>query len=322
MDNPAQESNQEAIDTPLGIDGATEVFSNIFSEPEKKEDGEAPAKEPQAPEHEAPEVDDQGEKEPPDKENDSTPKFKVRIDGKEVEVSQDELLNGYSRQQDYTKKTMELAEQRKQAEQAVAQVQQERQQYQSQLDQLAQALGQSLDEQKTIDWQQLLDSDPVQYLKQRHLYEQRQAAFGQAQAERQKLAELAQRDNHAQLQTRIQAEQQELLAKLPDWKDEVKAKAEKEQLRTFLESNGYKADEISQVVDHRAIILARKAMLFDQIIAQQKETTKKVEKLPLKVERPGVLGGNEIDGRSSAMQKLSKSGKVEDAAAVFASLLG
>lgn len=318
MDNPAQESIPEVNDAPLNVDGATEVFSNIFTEPEKKEEGDTGSKDANGREGETPPADDQVKIESA-QQDDNAPKFKVKVDGQEVEVTQDELLNGYSRQQDYTKKTMELAEQRKQAEQIANQVQQ---QYQAKIEAMAQALGQSLDSQKDIDWQQLLDSDPVQYLKQRHLFEQRQAAFGEAQAERQRLAEQAQRDNHAQMQTRIQTEQQELLAKLPDWKDEVKAKAEKEQLRTFLESNGYKADEIGQVVDHRAIILARKAMLFDQIIAQQKETNKKVEKLPPKVERPGVSGGNEIDGRSSAMQKLSRSGKVEDAAAVFASLLG
>ena len=45
------------------------------------------------------------------------PKYKVKVDGEEIEVTQDELLRGYMRQRDYTQKTQQLAEQRRQFEQ-------------------------------------------------------------------------------------------------------------------------------------------------------------------------------------------------------------
>lgn len=45
------------------------------------------------------------------------PKYKVKVDGEEIEVTQDELLRGYMRQKDYTQKTQQLAEQRRQFEQ-------------------------------------------------------------------------------------------------------------------------------------------------------------------------------------------------------------
>ena len=41
------------------------------------------------------------------------PSYVVKVDGVEQEVTLDELQNGYSRQQDYTRKTQELAQQRK-----------------------------------------------------------------------------------------------------------------------------------------------------------------------------------------------------------------
>lgn len=335
MDNPAAESNDTA-DTALNVNDAAEIFSRRFADPAaadgsgangQQQDGQQTAQGQQTEDkqdgtQQGTKADDGQQQDDSTATDPNAPRFKVKVDGQEIEVTQDELLNGYSRQQDYTKKTMELADQRKQIEQSAAQVNAERQHYQNQLAQMAQALGQALHEQQNIDWQQLLENDPVEYLKQRHLFEQRQAAFGQAQAEQQRLTEQAQRNGAAQMQARFQEEQQALLAKLPEWKDEAKAKAEKEQVRKFLESSGYKPEEISQAVDHRAIVLARKAMLFDQLIAQQKEAAKKVEKLPPKVERPGVGNSSALDGRSSAMQRLSKTGKVEDAAAVFASLLG
>ena len=45
-----------------------------------------------------------------------TPKYRVKVDNEELEVDVDELIKGYSRTSDYTKKTQALAEQRKQIE--------------------------------------------------------------------------------------------------------------------------------------------------------------------------------------------------------------
>ena len=45
------------------------------------------------------------------------PTYTVKVDGQELEVTQEELLRGYMRQRDYTQKTQALAEQRRQFEQ-------------------------------------------------------------------------------------------------------------------------------------------------------------------------------------------------------------
>ena len=44
--------------------------------------------------------------------------YTVKVDGKEVQVTKEELLRGYMRQADYTRKTQTLAEQKKQIEQS------------------------------------------------------------------------------------------------------------------------------------------------------------------------------------------------------------
>lgn len=46
--------------------------------------------------------------------------FEVKVNGETLQVSKDELLSGYSRQEDYTRKTQELAEQRNEAADALA----------------------------------------------------------------------------------------------------------------------------------------------------------------------------------------------------------
>jgi hypothetical protein len=55
------------------------------------------------------------EEEPEEQEQPQT--FTVKVDGKEVAVTLDELQKGYSRTQDYTRKTQQIAEVRKQVEQ-------------------------------------------------------------------------------------------------------------------------------------------------------------------------------------------------------------
>lgn len=71
--------------------------------------------------------DEDSEEEQPEQEEEETeepqeePKYKVTVDGEEVEVTQEELLRGYMRQSDYTRKTQQLANQRQQIEQLYAQ---------------------------------------------------------------------------------------------------------------------------------------------------------------------------------------------------------
>ena len=61
--------------------------------------------------------------------------YTVKVDGKDVEVTLEELMNGYSRQADYTRKSQVLAEQRQKAQEELEATQQERQRYLSQLEQ-------------------------------------------------------------------------------------------------------------------------------------------------------------------------------------------
>lgn len=242
--------------------------------------------------------------------------YKVKVDGKEIEVPEDELLKGYSRNQDYTKKTMELAAERRQAQEAVQAVAAERAQYQAQLNQLTQALGQQL--QQAPDWEKLLETDPVEYLKQQHLYQQRYAAYQQAQQESARNEQMTQAQKAQALQQQLAMEKEQLLANLPSWKDEAKAAAEKQALAKHLVERGYSKEQIAQLTDHKTVIMAREAMLYRQMMAKAKETNKAVEKLPPRMEKPGV--SRPTDGRNVDMQALRKSGKAEDAAALFAKM--
>ena len=81
-----------------------------------------PADKPQEPPQQAEtteqeETDGQAEKAP---QTETEPEYEVTVDGEKVKVKQSELLSGYQRQADYTRKTQELAEQRRQVDAMMA----------------------------------------------------------------------------------------------------------------------------------------------------------------------------------------------------------
>ena len=305
MDNPATEPSTDALDTSAA--------GNLF----------AAMLDPVEPEKEAP-TDDQTPVEAEAETEESTeddPVVTVKIDGKDVEVKLSELKNGYQRQADYTRKTMEVSEQRKAAEAETAKARHEREAYATNLNRLQMQLEGTLQEQQNVDWEALLNSDPVEYLKQQHLAQARQAKLQQVYTEQQRIGAQQQAEAEQAHASHLQSQQQALLAKLPEWQDAKKADAERSAIRDFLIKEGYEPDSLNKITDAKAVVLARKAMLYDQMMSKAHAAAKKVSNLPTKVERPGVAAeAPGLDKRTSAYQKLAKSGKAEDAAAIFASM--
>lgn len=291
----------------LDVNQAASAFANML-DPQPEEPGQHAEAEPEPQEAE------------PEEQAEDDPVVTVKINGQDVDVKLSELKNGYQRQADYTRKTMEVAEQRKTAESEISKARQERQQYMQGLNQATALLQAQLQESSKVDWQALLESDPVEYLKQQHLAQSRQAQLQQVFAEQQKVAQIQQAEQQQAYAKHLEQQQAELLAKLPDWKDANKAKAEKTAIREFLQDAGFSDGEINNVADSRAILMARKAMLYDQMVSKAQAAAKKVETLPKKVERPGAEGVA-LDKRTATYQRFAKSGSMQDAASVFASLL-
>jgi hypothetical protein len=174
---------------------------------------------------------------------------------------------------------------------------------------------------KSTNWEELSRSDPAEYVRQLHLAQTRQAHLSQVQQETQRVAAQEQAEQQEAQRSHIQAQHQALLDKLPEWKDEAKAKAEKMAIREELKSRGFEDHLIDNLADARLVVMAREAMLYRQMMGKAQAATKKVATLPTKVEKPGSGESPNMDRRSSAFQRLSKSGRVEDAASVFASIL-
>ena len=87
-------------------------------------------------------------------------RYTVKVNGEEIEVTLDELLHGYSRQSDYTRKSQELAERRKATEALEQEIAAEREQYAELLPRMREQLQQQL--QAEPDWDKLYEQNPVE----------------------------------------------------------------------------------------------------------------------------------------------------------------
>jgi hypothetical protein len=245
--------------------------------------------------------------------------FSVKVDGKEVDVTLDELQKGYSRTQDYTRKTQQIAEVRKQTEAELQAVRAEREQYAQLLSALEAQVQQVA--QPNIDWDRLYQEDPIEWVRQREVMRDNQDRAAAIQSEKQRLNQLSQQEQAQFMQHKLHHEQEALLAAIPDWKDAKKAQAEKALLVEFGQKIGFTPDELKSVVDHRAVLMLRKAALYDQMMSKRGQIKPVINNGP-RPAKPGAAGrvSNTTD-IVRAQQRVAKTGRVDDAADAIFQLL-
>ena len=245
--------------------------------------------------------------------------YKVKIDGEEVEVTLDELQSGYSRQQDYTRKTQELAQQRKIIEQQQQELAQRDAIYAQLLPKLEAQLSADLGNEP--DWNRLYEDDPVGYVREKQLWDERKEKLKATQAENQRLQQEAAAKQQEQLAKFVEYGQQKLLEIVPEWKNPEIAQQEKLAIRDYgINTLGYTAQEMDSIYDYRALLGLRNAWLNNKTVEATKK--KPTEKAPARVARPGaVTKTKSVAPAKRAKQRLAKTGKTSDAAKVFEQML-
>lgn len=276
------------------------------AEPDEDED-DAEEAEPETDEEES-----ETEDEPDDEEAPQPKVFKVKVADEEVEVTEDELLRGYSRTQDYTRKTMELAEARKALEPERQALRQEREQYANLLPQLYANLQTQM---QAPELEQLRHTDPGEWAARVREMEQQEAAI---RAEHERVTRLNAQEAAKEQQEERTREAHALLAAVPEFKD---AKAFQEVVGYALEI-GFTPDDIQETVNHRAYVVLHKAMLYDRLKAKAPQTKAKVE--AVKTAKPGSAANqpSKVTELTRAKQRLAKTGRVEDAQAAIERMLG
>ena len=269
-----------------------------------------------APEDEA--TGEQSEEEEEQKEEDQPQTFTVKVDGKDVTVTLEELQKGYSRTQDYTRKTQQIAEVRKQVEAETQAVRAERAQY-AQLLGALQAQLQAAEPQ--VDLDRLYQEDPIEWVRQKEVLRERQEKALAIQAEQQRLAQLQQAEQARATEEYLLQQKEALLAALPEWKDPKKAQVEKALVVESAKAAGFTEDDLKNVYDHRLVLLLRKAGLYDQMMSKRQGIKPVVTNGP-RPAKPGAAGRVSTTTEATrAKQRLAKTGRIDDAASAIELLL-
>jgi hypothetical protein len=310
-DTPPSASGSEAPSTP-----STKQADDVEESPVEDEEDEEPESD------EAAEV-EQGEEpegEPEPEEDPAQDLFVVTIDGKESEVAAEELVKGYQRQQDYSRKTAALSEERNAFESERVEVQQERARYAEVLDKLEDLVSKGLEEEP--DWEKLRREDPTSYVMRREEWRERKEKLAAVQQEKAAVQE-KQKGEHAQvLRKHVESERTKLVEALPDWGDPSKAAQEQQALAQYGQQVGFSSEELAQVVDHRAVLILRKAMLYDQLQGKKTAIRKKAKGAP--VLKPGAKQRPKRKQSDSvrAREQLKQSGSMGAAKDAFLAILG
>ena len=318
-----------AVQGPMNMAEAANALEGLLPDEGQQEDREAQSPDEGAAVEEelstdADAVDDETDAEQSELDEDTEEQeqpqvFSVKVDGKEVEVTLDELQKGYSRTQDYTRKTQQIAEVRKQTEAELQAVRAEREQYAQLLSALESQVQQVA--QPNIDWDRLYQEDPIEWVRQREVMRDNQEKAAAIQSEKQRLSQLSQQEQAQFMQQKLQHEQEALLAAIPDWKDAKKAQAEKALLVEFGQKIGFTPDELKNVVDHRAVLMLRKAALYDQMMSKR-GNIKPVTNNGPRPAKPGAAGRvSNTTEAVRAQQRVAKTGRVDDAANAILQLL-
>ena len=312
LDGPAdnQTPEQDAADESPAIEDQAEALEASTSE------DETPAEEAGAEDEEAAANDEDADEASDPMEQLVT----VKIDGKEEQIPLKEAIAGYQRQADYSRKTAAVSEMRKQIEAEAQQVMAERQQYAQLLGALQQQLTEAV--QQEPDWEKLYAEDPLEYVRQKDVWRERSEKLQAATAEQQRVMALMAEQQAQQLRQAVQQGREKLTELVPAWKDKAKWENDRVRLRSYAtEKLGYSDEEISQAYDPRAVIALYKAMRYDEIMSKRPAPQVQKSPAPMRPGTPQTAPARRNSEITRQKQRLAQTGRVQDAAKLFETLI-
>ena len=202
--------------------------------------------------------------------------YEFKSDGKKVKVNPETLISSFQMKDMLDRKLEEVANERKGVfgeakSKELKALQDQAKQYQDAVGKLQQLVS---DSEKTEEyWEELRDTDPSEFLRQKGIEEKRKQAISEAQYNQSVALE--------QRKKQVISEQSQKLIELvgDDWKDtEVMNKDFAEMQKTMLDY-GVSEEEQSALLDARGWLMARDAMKYKEL-QKKASSTKEVKKSP------------------------------------------
>lgn len=324
--------------TPEGVseDGSNSPAEDILNlmgnqqEPNQPEEGQ-PEVTPEQPEQSEP-IEQLGQETPqtdveqPEAQNPEQdgPKFTVKVNGEDQEVTLEELQKGFLLNSDYTRKTQDLANREKEVSQVAQFVSQQQQHYDQMLAEYQEQLQSLIPPEP--DWAQLAQQNPAEATRQKAAWDQLQKQVKKVQTERQSNAQKMFQTQQQQFAGYVQQQSQALIQAKPELKDQQSMQKFFGDLNSYaVNQYGFTPQELGNPVlsDHRFSLILDKARAWDA--AQQGAATKQQVEPTVPTLKPGPAqrGGNPaVANVRKAKSRLARSGKTSDAAEIFESMLG
>jgi hypothetical protein len=271
------------------------------------------------------EPDDEVEEEEQSEEDEVPAILKLKVNGEDVEKPLDEVVALAQQGLDYTQKTQQVAEQRKELEAYAEQIKMQEQAFQEQMqlnnvliEDVAKitSLDQQLNQYANVNWQELSDSDFVEAQKHfftyNQLQQQRSQLVSQFEAKKQQVVH-----QQTQLMSEKIAKGKEVLAKeIPGWSQETT-----QQLVSVGKEYGFSDAELNSIVDPRHVKVLHDAMQWRKL--QQNSTVKKKVSSAKPVVKPGAKDtkAEANSNHRNLREQLRKTGKSDAATKLIENML-
>ena len=311
----------------LGDSIESDVITPEVQEEEKEQpplEAEAEATEEVESEEATEEPDEEVEEE--EQSQDEVPAIlKLKVNGEDVEKPLDEVVALAQQGLDYTQKTQQVAEQRKELEAYAESIKAQEQAFQEQMqlnnvliEDVAKitSLDQQLNQYANVNWQQLSDNDFVEaqklFFSYNQLQQERSQLVSQFEAKKQQVVQ-----KQSQLMAEKIAKGKEVLAKeIPNWSPETN-----QALLSTGKDYGFSDAELNSIVDPRHVKVLHDAMQWRKL--QQNSTVKKKVSSAKPVVKPGSKDtkAEASSNHRNLREQLRKTGKSDAAQKLIENML-
>lgn len=294
----APQSVDDALDSYVdGImgDAPEEVSKTDEVEAANEEEGEEGEGEPEA------EVEEEKTEETPEY-------ITIRANGKDVELTYDEVIEHAQKGLDYYKKTTELAEQRKTFETQAQQMQQKVQMQSALIEDLAglKALDSQLESYSQVNWDAWQDQDPVEAIKGWRRFQEIQ------NSRQQKVSEISNKQQYMTQQheaARTQASERgaaQVKEAIRGWTPE----RAQELIKTGVETYGFTSDEMVNLMryveDPRMVVVLNDAAKWRELQSKKPNIAKKAAEAPRIIKPGNPPKIDEKTERATAFKKMAQ----------------
>jgi hypothetical protein len=325
-DQVAEQSPQSRLETMLGDSIESDVKPPELQDEEEQTPLEAEAEDTEEVESEEATEEPDEEVEEEEQSQDEVPAIlKLKVNGEDVEKPLDEVVALAQQGLDYTQKTQQVAEQRKELEAYAESIKAQEQAFQEQMqlnnvliEDVAKitSLDQQLNQYANVNWNQLSDNDFVEaqklFFTYNQLQQERSQLVSQFEAKKQQVVQ-----KQTQLMSEKIAKGKEILAKeIPNWSPETN-----QALLSTGKDYGFSDAELNSIVDPRHVKVLHDAMQWRKL--QQNSTVKKKVSSAKPVVKPGSKD-TKAEANSNHRQlreSLRKTGKSDMATKLIENML-